>query len=385
MDSITQAALGAAIGDAAFSRRLGNKAVLFGGACGLLPDLDMFVSIFGDQWTSLVHHRAFSHSLLLLPLVVPLVAWLGWRWDGKRNPYLVWMHLAFWSLCTHPLLDWFTSYGTVLFLPVTWRRYANDGVFIIDPIYSIPLFVALVWSWRRRKRCGPLPGGPLPEGNAHGVKAVLARMRAFVARLGAFFERLEGRQITGAALAFTTAYLLFGLGVTGYAKSVARAELEGHGFEPVGVRAMPMAFFPLLRRVVARDAGGTIMAGGVSLWARRPIRFARFELPDDPLMKKALESEEGGILAWFADGYVAANVERVEGVEREKETGGATVYLIDQRYGFLSAPDASPFRADFEFDAKGDLTGAFLRQHMPDLSVGRELRAMWRLMWELDG
>ena len=378
MDSITQVALGAAIGDAAFGRKLGKKAVLFGGACGLLPDLDMFVSLFGDEWTTLVHHRAFSHSLLVLPFVVPLVAWLGWRWDGKRNPYLVWMHLAFWSLCTHPVLDWFTSYGTVLFVPATWHRYANDGVFIIDPIYSGPLFVALVWSWRRRKRGGPSPGGPLPDGNPHGVRAALARVRAFLAGL-------KGWQITAAALAFTTAYLLFGLGVTGYAESIAREELEDWGFEPVGVRAMPMAFFPLLRRVVARDAEGTIMAGAVSLWARRPIRFTWFELPDDPLVEKALESEEGETLSWFADGYVAARVERVEGVEQDKETGGATVYLIDQRYGFLTNPAASPFSARFVFGADGRLESAAPLHEGFELSFGEEISAMWRLTWGTDG
>ena len=61
MDSITQIALGAAIGDAAFSRKLGPRAVIFGGACGLLPDLDMFAGLFGDEWTTFVHHRGLSH------------------------------------------------------------------------------------------------------------------------------------------------------------------------------------------------------------------------------------------------------------------------------------------------------------------------------------
>ena len=388
MDSITQIALGAAIGDAAFSRKLGPRAVIFGGACGLLPDLDMFARFFGDEWTTFVHHRGLSHSLLVLPLVVPLAAWLGWKWpgrvhdvvrttrDGKRTPWLVWAHLAFWSLCTHPVLDWFTSYGTQLFAPATWHRYANDGVFIIDPIYSIPLFVALVWSWRRRKRGEPPSGNGSASGQSPAVS--VTRFRAKWAKLGTFVAGLEGRRITAAALAFTTAYLLFGLGVTEYARSIGRAELAGRGIETVQIRAMPAAFFPLIRRVVARDAAGDVIAGPVSLLAPRPIDFVRFELPDDPLVERALASDEGEMLTWFSDGYVSARVERHEG------TGRASVFLVDQRYGFLSAPAASPFGVRFEFDAGGSLEGASLRQHTPDLSVTRELSAMWRLTWGLD-
>jgi inner membrane protein len=393
VDSITQIALGAAIGDAAFSRKLGPRAMLFGGACGLLPDLDMFAGLFGDEWTTFVHHRGLSHSLLVLPLVAPLAAWLGWRWDGKRTPWLVWAHLAFWSLCTHPVLDWFTSYGTQLFAPATWHRYANDGIFIIDPIYSIPLFVALVWSWCRRS--APLrearhnglpltqdaePGCSRPRDSGPGQPPAVSvtGFRAKWAKLKSFLARLEGRRITAAALVFTTAYLLFGLGVTEYARSIGRSELVGKGFEHVQIRAMPAAFFPLIRRVVARDAAGDVIAGPVSLLAPRPIDFKRFELPDDPLVERALASDEGETLSWFSDGYVSARVERHEG------TGGASVFLVDQRYGFLSAPGASPFGVRFEFGADGSLKGAHLQQHTPDLGVGRELSAMWRLTWGLD-
>ena len=45
MDSVTQFALGAAVGGATLGRRAGRKAILWGGVCGTLPgsglDLDL--------------------------------------------------------------------------------------------------------------------------------------------------------------------------------------------------------------------------------------------------------------------------------------------------------------------------------------------------------
>ncbi|MEC8425325.1 MAG: metal-dependent hydrolase, partial [Myxococcota bacterium] len=64
MDTITQAALGAAIGLAGW-RRHGRRAVAFGALCGLMPDFDIFLGM-GDDWQGLLTHRAWTHSLLVL-------------------------------------------------------------------------------------------------------------------------------------------------------------------------------------------------------------------------------------------------------------------------------------------------------------------------------
>ena len=47
MDSVTQLVLGAAVGEAALGRRVGNRAILWGAIAGTLPDLDVFVPL-GD-------------------------------------------------------------------------------------------------------------------------------------------------------------------------------------------------------------------------------------------------------------------------------------------------------------------------------------------------
>ena len=43
MDSLTQIVLGSACGEAVLGKKIGNKALLFGGIAGTIPDLDVFV------------------------------------------------------------------------------------------------------------------------------------------------------------------------------------------------------------------------------------------------------------------------------------------------------------------------------------------------------
>lgn len=344
MDTLTQMALGAAIGDAAFSKRMGNRAVLFGASMGLLPDLDLSSRFMGD-WSSLMHHRGYSHSLVILPLIVPLLGWLGWRWDRKRNPWLAWTLLAAIALLTHPLLDACTSYGTMLFVPITWNRYAIDAVGIIDAIYTIPLLVALAASWRLR----------------------MSRKS---------WGWFTGQRVAAAALALTTTYLAVDLGITQIVKARARTDLMASGFVAERIRATPPPFFTPNRHVVATDGAGNVAVSSVSLWSDRPYTFTRRPRSDGPLGEKALASHEGEIFTWFADGFVTART--------EPDTGSTSVRLDDHRYGMVTDPAWSPFSVLFTFDPDGNQTASLLR-HGRDLDVRAELTAAWRLMWGRDG
>ena len=51
-------------------------------------------------------------------------------------------------LLTHPLLDAFTTYGTRLFWPLG-DPVAISSIFIIDPLYTLPLLIAVVWALLR--------------------------------------------------------------------------------------------------------------------------------------------------------------------------------------------------------------------------------------------
>ena len=50
MDTITQAALGAAVGQTMYAHKLGRKANWYGALAGLLPDLDVLARPMADEW-----------------------------------------------------------------------------------------------------------------------------------------------------------------------------------------------------------------------------------------------------------------------------------------------------------------------------------------------
>ncbi|EEX34538.1 MULTISPECIES: metal-dependent hydrolase [Vibrio] len=142
MDSVTQAALGATVAGAIAGKRCRPSVLLVGALLGTLPDLDVLLD-YGDAVHNTIKHRGFSHSLLLLPPLALMLAWCYCRWRPDRYWSLsrvFFLTLA--VLVTHPLLDAMTTYGTQLFWPFD-GYYELRNVFIIDPLYTLPLLIAV--------------------------------------------------------------------------------------------------------------------------------------------------------------------------------------------------------------------------------------------------
>ena len=159
MDSFTQAVLGGAVGHAVGGRRLGRRAALWGAVAGTLPDLDVLAAPFQDAAQALHFHRGVTHGLVFSLVAGPLLAWALWRferWRLRRRPeadpgtWRAWTAVLVLSLITHPLLDVFTIYGTQLLAPFSDRPFAIGSVFIIDPLYTLPLLAGLVVAVVRR-------------------------------------------------------------------------------------------------------------------------------------------------------------------------------------------------------------------------------------------
>jgi inner membrane protein len=150
MDTITHGALGAAAAQSALSRRLPRGAGLIGAVGGMAADLDIFIYSFNDPTVSWMFHRHFTHSLIFIPLgglIVALPFLLMKRFkDHKREVALA----AIIGYATHGLLDAFTSYGTQLLWPFTNLRVAWDWISIVDPVYTISLWIGVIWTARTR-------------------------------------------------------------------------------------------------------------------------------------------------------------------------------------------------------------------------------------------
>jgi inner membrane protein len=64
--------LGAAVGEIALGRKIGNRALIWGAIGGTIPDLDVFANPFMDDIQALAFHRSISHSIFF-SVVAPLV------------------------------------------------------------------------------------------------------------------------------------------------------------------------------------------------------------------------------------------------------------------------------------------------------------------------
>ena len=157
MDSITQAALGASIGEAILGKKIGKKGAILGAAIATLPDLDVALYMIFDSYDMLRIHRGFSHSILFTILFSFLLAFILQRikWTKIISYSRLWL-FCWLSLFTHVILDTFTSYGTQLLLPFSDRRLGFDAINVVDPVYTIPLigglFLSLFWFKESTRR-----------------------------------------------------------------------------------------------------------------------------------------------------------------------------------------------------------------------------------------
>lgn len=179
MDSITQAALGASIAGAVAGKTLGRSVLLTGALIGTLPDLDVVID-YGTAVANFTQHRGFSHSLLVLVPLSLLLAWGLWRWKPLIS-YQRWLALVGLILVSHPLLDAFTTYGTQLFWPLG-GPVALNSIFIIDPLYTLPLLAGCLAFLLRPPATKAITAGLLLSSLYLGW--TLAAQQAITARVG---------------------------------------------------------------------------------------------------------------------------------------------------------------------------------------------------------
>lgn len=305
MDSITQAVLGAALQGTVLGRIQGRRSLIYGALLGTVPDLDVVIR-YADPVSQMTFHRGFSHSIFVLTGLALLLAWLvNWlgrrRWPDKGYT-LPRLFLAFWLvLVTHPILDAFTVYGTQLFWPLHFTPLSWAAVFIIDPVYTVPLLAAVLYA---------------------ALKGISGR----------------AVRLLSLALVFSTAYLGFGLASRMAAEQRFQAALDQQGIAVSSVRAVPIAFNSLVWRVLAKTPEGDYYEGVSSTFDREPPEMQR--LPRNlPLAEALAGAPLLQRLRWFTDDWL-----------RYDEVNGALV-VTDLRMGI---PGNYTFRFNMaQRDAQG--------------------------------
>ena len=165
MDTFTHAFAGALLGKGLFTTRRSESptehsqqstvailAVTIGSA---FPDIDVFYNNFAQiNLGALKYHRYVTHSIVMLPfwalLLTPLIRW-GARRFGFTPPSFLWTALATAvGIASHILLDLVTSFGTMIWSPLSRVRPAWDIIFIVDFIMSAILLVPQFAAWVHR-------------------------------------------------------------------------------------------------------------------------------------------------------------------------------------------------------------------------------------------
>jgi inner membrane protein len=143
LDSLTQALLGGAVGYCVAGKQSPRKAILYGALFGTLPDLDVMVKHSTDL-ASFTLHRSWSHSWLVQTAVAPILATLLSRLNNSFT-FKTWFLMIWLCLLTHSGLDAMTVYGTQLFWPFMPPPVSIGSVFIIDPLYTLPLLLGFLF------------------------------------------------------------------------------------------------------------------------------------------------------------------------------------------------------------------------------------------------
>ncbi len=266
MDSITQAALGAAVGEAVAGKKVGRKASLWGAVCGTLPDLDVLIPM-GDPVRDFTYHRAESHAFFYLTLITPVIVWLITRIHPGAKQYRGrWTLLILLVFYTHVLLDSFTVYGTQIFLPFTNYPVGWSTIFIIDPLYTLPLLA--------------------------GVLALLFLKKSL----------LLGRRLNYLGLTISTVYLFWSLFAMLHVKSVTADALDRQGIHYTRLLSGPTPFNTILWRSIAITDSGYVEGFYSLLGSNNEIRFHGY--PSSPeLLKPIADDWHVRRLQWFTKGF----------------------------------------------------------------------------------
>ena len=238
MDSLTHLFLGGAIAAAIAPPHHRRAALLAGAALNSLPDLDVVPLILSnaDPVVRMTWHRGATHSLFVLPFV----AWALWAWFRRRGGRVAeaprrWFWVFLCTLLAHPLIDAFTVYGTQLLWPLPMPPVMWSTLFIIDPLFALPLLLACVVAWFAR-------------------------------------ERVSAQRALACGLALAVAYVGWSVLAKSLVEREAQRALAQLGLADAPRFSVPMPLTTQRWRVVAMTPGGFV-EGERSVRDARPMRF----------------------------------------------------------------------------------------------------------------
>ena len=149
MDTLTHALSGALLARATAPRGAPPRSIPRRVAAGFFacaaPDLDFVIAFLGPV-EYLLHHRGATHSLLLMPLWAVPVSWLLAKILREPGGWKALYGVTALAIGTHIAGDWITSFGTMVFSPLSDWRAGIGTTFIIDLWFSGIILAGLFLS-----------------------------------------------------------------------------------------------------------------------------------------------------------------------------------------------------------------------------------------------
>lgn len=155
MDPLTQGVLGTTASQLVSTRKEKLIAALLGFFAGMAADLDVLISSKTDPLLSLEYHRHFTHSLIFIPVGALICAAVFYLIIPRLKQKLSFSRTYLFCLAgyaTHALLDSCTTYGTQLLWPFSNARIAWNTVSVVDPLYTVPLIILLLFAVFKRSQ-----------------------------------------------------------------------------------------------------------------------------------------------------------------------------------------------------------------------------------------
>lgn len=303
MDSLTQIVLGIATAELVAGKKLQNKTFLYGAILGTIPDLDIVVGKFMSDVDGVAIHRGLSHSLLFFAFLAPVLGWVITRIEKSKINFKSASLLAFWCLFTHVLLDLFTSWGTQILWPLDYR-FALKTIFVIDPMYTIPLMISLIFVWKKR-------------------------------------DSLIRRKYVIRGLAISSSYLLLTCFLKLFAVQQFEKALQNQKLTYQELIVKPTAFNCILWNANISTTKGYYLAD-YSLYDSQPIQFT-FYSKNLKLEEKLVNSYDFKQLKKISEGWYLVSEQNNR------------LYFNDLRFGLLNDnPENPQFAFSYEFKANSD-------------------------------
>lgn len=336
MDSITQVALGAAVGEAILGKKIGYRAAAWGAVLGTFPDLDILANPVLDAVQQLRFHRSITHSVFFSILASPLFGILlnkinhslevGWK---------QWAKMSFGVFFTHILIDFPTTYGTQLLFPFTDTPYTLDSIFIIDPLFTLPLLTGLLTAF--------------------------------------FFQRnsllRKALNYSGLTLAFF--YMTWGLGIKPHVHSVFSSSFEHKysGYEAIKTSPNGPTTFLWNGYILKND---TIYHSVYSLFDENKKLTFQAIPRQSKLIEPYIDDRAVNTILWFSGEFYRA------------EKISDTLYLYDLRFGrddfWVTESGNLVWKYEVEIDENNKAVN--FSQHLPSLDVRTgNLNRFWNRIW----